>query len=258
MEDKHLSFSLGSLSKPVARRVCTRARHAVLEMLERPEFGPGDRIPAERDLALHLGISRMTLRKAIEQLVAEGVLERQGNRGTFVARPAVERPLNREVQDGISKIVEHGGAVPGSRLLYFELMTAGVRLAELLAVAPEAPLVMIKRMRTADGVPFCVETSYLPSALVPGLVAADLIEGASLYQLLVDRYAIQVDADEGSVSVAPMTLDEAQLLDVEPGSPAMVYKGVIFDIAGRPIEYLVSVNHPQRVVFKLNNARNIR
>ena len=152
--------------------------------------------------------------------------------------------------------VIHAGAVPGSRLLYFEQATASARLAELLGIAPGAALVVVKRMRSADGIAFCVETSYLPAALVPSLVAADLIDGASLYALLSQRYAIELAADDGRVCVAPMTQDEARLLGVEPGTPALVYKGVIFDVNQRAIEYLVSVNHPQRVVFRLNNARN--
>lgn len=248
--------TLENLPKPADKRVHARARQALLEMLERPEFGPGDQIPAERDLAAHLGISRMTLRKALLQLIAEGVLVRHGNRGTFVARPAVERPLNPQIEAGVGTIVEHGGAVPGSRLLYFQLTTAGARFGALLGLAPDATLVAIKRLRLADGVPFCIETSYLPAQLVPGLVAADLLDGASLYRLLAERYGIYSQSDEGSIAVAQMTQEESQLLGTGAGSPALVYKGVIFDRDGRPVEYLVSVNHPQRVVFKLSNARH--
>jgi GntR family transcriptional regulator len=90
---------------------------------------------------------------------------------------------------------------------------------------------------------------------VPGLIAGDLIEGASLYGLLTQRYGIHVHSDEGRVMVAPMTQEEAQLLGATSGAPAMIYKGVIFDRDNRPVEYLVSVNHAQRVIFKFSNIR---
>jgi GntR family transcriptional regulator len=242
-------------SRGHARRGQERARQALLELLERPDFGPGERLPAERDLALQLGVSRMTLRGALGLLLADGRLERRGNRGTFVARPVVERPLNQQFEDGVGQIVAHGGAAPGSRLLYFEQASASVRLSALLNVPVGAPLLAIKRLRSADGVPFCLETSYLPAVLVPDLAAADLIEGGSLYRLLAVRYAIHVHTDEGTVGVQPMTDDESRLLDAPAGTVALVYKGLIFDRQGRPVEYLVSVNHPQHVVFKLNNLR---
>ncbi|RBH59004.1 MULTISPECIES: GntR family transcriptional regulator [Pseudomonas] len=240
---------------PQRKQVAWQAVQALLEMLERPEFGPTERIPAERDLAEHLGISRMTLRKALQTLIDRGVLERRGNRGTFVTAPGVERPLNTVARKGIAEVVEQAGARPGSKLLYFEQTQASVRVAKLLKIREGDVLLTIRRLRTVDQKPFCIETSYIPAARVPELVAGDLIEGASLYALLLARYQIEIDSDEGTLSIATMNDQEARLLEVDPGTPALVYRGVIFDTQGQPVEYLVSINHPQRVVFKLADSR---
>src|SRR5450830_438793 len=240
---------------PQRKQVAWQAVQALLEMLERPEFGPTERIPAERDLAEHLGISRMTLRKALQTLIDRGVLERRGNRGTFVTAPGVERPLNTVARKGIAEVVEQAGARSGSKLLYFEQTQASVRVAKLLKIREGDVLLTIRRLRTVDQKPFCIETSYIPAARVPELVAGDLIEGASLYALLLARYQIEIDSDEGTLSIATMNDQEARLLEVEPGTPALVYRGVIFDTQGQPVEYLVSINHPQRVVFKLADSR---
>lgn len=247
--------SEGAFPAPLRKQVAWQAVQALLEMLERPEFGPTERIPAERDLAAHLGISRMTLRKALQVLIERGVLERRGNRGTFVTAPGVERPLNSVARKGIAEVVSQGGARPGSKLLYFEQTVASARVASLLNIQQGAPLLTIRRLRTVDQKPFCIETSYIPAARVPDLVAGDLLEGASLYALLSSRYQIEIDGDEGTLSVAAMNEQETRLLEVEPGTAALVYRGVIFDTAGVPVEYLVSINHPQRVVFKVADSR---
>ncbi len=239
---------------PQRKQVAWQAMQVLLEMLERPEFGPNERIPAERDLAEHLGISRMTLRKAIQVLIERGILERRGNRGTFVTAPGVERPVSLS-RKGITQVVEQSGSRPGSKLLYFEQAQASGRVAKLLGIAEGDGLLTIRRLRTVDQKPFCIETSYIPLARAPDLLAQDLAAGASLYALLLERYGIEVESDEGTLSIANMNDQEARLLEVAAGTAALVYRGVIFDSQGKPLEYLVSINHPQRVVFKLENSR---
>lgn len=230
--------------------VYKKAEQAVLEMVEGPEYSAGDRIPSERDLSERFRISRMTMRKALTNLVRAGVLERRGTSGTFVAVPRVQRPLDGNTSASISEIVEHGGGKPGSKLLFFESAAANERVAERLGVEPGSPLIVIRRLRTANGVPFCVETSYVPAARVPGLIAGDLLGNASLYGLLKERYGIKVGTAESVLSVAPTTAYEAELLGLAPDAPAMVHRAVVLDQQGRPIEYVTSVNHPQRVVFR--------
>lgn len=230
--------------------VYKQAQQAVLEMVEGPEYSAGDRIPSERDLSDRFRISRMTMRKAITNLVKAGVLERRGTSGTYVAVPRVQRPLDGNTSTSLSETVEHGGGKPGSKLLFFESAQASERVAERLRVEPGAPLIVIRRLRTASGVPFCVETSYLPAVRVPGLVAGDLLGNASLYGLLRERYGIKVGTAESVLSVSPTTAYEAELLGLPTDSPAMIHRAVVFDQQERPIEYVTSVNHPQRVVFK--------
>ncbi len=233
------------------RKAYLATREALQHLLETPEFNPGDQIPAERDLADMLGISRMTLRKILDELIGTGVLERRGNRGTFLTSTAIERPLTQPVQLGISKIVELNGAVPSSRLIFFHQAAASSRIARLLAIKTGTPVLIIKRLRLADTKPFCLETSYLPQERVPGLCAEDMRQGTSLNQLLAARYGIVGVSDEGTIRVGIMTPEEQELLQAEPGSPALTYRGVIFDSDKRPNEYLVSVNHPQRVAFRI-------
>lgn len=233
------------------RKAYLAARRALLSLLETPEYNPGDQIPAERELSDMLGISRMTLRKIIDELITSGILERNGNRGTFLAGTAIERPLTQPVQQGISKIVELNGAVPSSKLIFFHQAAASSRIARLLDIKTGMPVLIIKRLRLANTQPFCLETSYLPQERVPGLCAEDMRQGTSLNQLLAERYGIIGASDEGTIRAGIMSEEEQQLLQAEPGAPALTYRGVIFDYLQRPNEYLVSVNHAQRVAFKI-------
>ncbi|ROR06257.1 GntR family transcriptional regulator [Erwinia sp. JUb26] len=230
------------------------ARKRLLEILHSPDFNSGDQIPAERELCELLTLSRMTVRKLLAELVEEGVLERRGNQGTWLLDTPIERPLQPAL--GIGKILELNGAVPSSQLIYFHISTASARIARLLHIAEGNEVVMIKRLRLADGQPFCLETSYLPRARVADLSAEMLEEAGSLYRLLAERYQIQDVYDEGTLRAAAMNEEEHQLLQAKPESPALVYRGVIYDRQRQPIEYLVSVNHPQRVAFRINGGLN--
>ncbi len=93
---------------------------------ERPEFGPTERIPAERDLAEHLGISRMTLRKALQILIDRGMLERRGNRGTFVTAPALSGHSIRWRARASPKWLNRPGLAQEARLIYGVWMAASV------------------------------------------------------------------------------------------------------------------------------------
>lgn len=242
-------------SLTISHRPHKKAYEALLDLLEQPDFDHGSQLPAERPLAESLGVSRMTLRKAIDVLIEEGRLERRPYAGTFVTGPTIERPLTQPITHGISKITELNGAQPSSKLLYFEQSIASKQTAAMLHIDQGSPLLVIRRLRMANGLAFCLETSHIPAIRVPGLVAGDLVEGGSLYQLMANRYGIHVEADDGSIRIVSVTDDEADLLGIERRTFGLVYRGVIYDSHGEPIEYLVSINHPQRVSFKVSNGR---
>jgi GntR family transcriptional regulator len=232
-----------------------RAQETILRMVEGPDYAPGDKIPSERALSVSFGISRMTVRKAIENLVRLGVLERRSTSGTHVATPNVTRPLDPYVVFSISQMVANTGGVPGSTLLSFNSAVASCKMAEHLQIESGAPLIVIRRLRTANGVPFCVETSYLPADRVPGLAASDLNARASLYAILRNRYGIEIGDRRGIISVAPLGVEDAVLFELNPDCNVLIYRSDLFDQHHRLVEHLVSVNHPQRVVFATESVR---
>ncbi len=231
-------------------RAYEKAQHEILHMIEHRDYLPGDRIPSERELSDRFGVHRMTLRKAIDRLVSAGVLERRGTSGTFLPAPVVRRPVAQHVHSpSISEMVRNCGGRPGSRLLYFEQRAANQRVAERLELDKGAPTVAIKRLRTIDDLPFCIETSYLPLARVKGLAADDLFGDVSLFVILTERFGIKVSSSSAMIGVAPAQADDAELLGLKRGESCLVIHVIASDDDSRPIEYMTSVNHPRRVML---------
>ncbi len=226
----------------------------IREMISANDLGPGDRVPSERQLAEECGANRMTVRKAMDRLVASGVLERAGTSGTRVALPRVTRPMSAQSAQGISRVVESAGGTPGNRLLHFAQAQASAKLAQRLGIAEGDELIVIRRLWTTNGTPFCIETSHLPASRVPGLHAEDLTSGQSLYGLLRKRYGIDAATGERIIGSAPATAMEARHLRLKSGAAILLLRLLSFDGAGRPIEYMTSVNHPRLVVFKTPKA----
>jgi GntR family transcriptional regulator len=175
-------------------------RESVLELIEALDVGQA--IPSERQLSIDLGVSRLTVRAALDELVREGYLMRRRGAGTFVAEPKVAKSMT---MSSFSDDMRQRGLLPGSRTLEFRVVPAGARLGRILHVSPSEPVLAIKRLRLADGEPMAIELLHVREALLPGLTATDL-EERSFYDLLVERYGIEIVG--GSQTVEPTVTDE--------------------------------------------------
>ena len=220
------------------------------ELVASSEYGPGDRIPSERDLAERLGRNRMTVRKAIEGLVARGMLERDRTSGTKIPVPRVARPMEGIASQGFRRIIQAGGGTAGNKLLHFEQAQASAKVASRLKLEEGADVVIFRRLFTANDTPVCIETSHLPLALVPDLAAEDLMAGESLYDVLHSKYGIGAMHSEREIGVANCNELEARLLNLSAGTTCLSLLVGVYDERGRPIEYTRSLNYPKFVVFK--------
>lgn len=207
-------------------------RHAVRARLRAlvAEGHPGDRLASERELAEQLGAARMTVRHAMDALVAEGLLERRHGSGTYLLPRPVVRFLGLT---SFSQDMRERGLEPGSRLLAFDETPADEELAARLRVEPGTPALRFTRLRTGDGRPMAIETTEIARAVVPGLGPEDL-EG-SLYELLARRYGV-VPAS-ASVTIEAETPDEATalLLELPAGGSALRMRMVDSDARGRVV-----------------------
>ncbi|MFL6113720.1 MAG: GntR family transcriptional regulator [Catenulispora sp.] len=178
---------------------------------------PGTPIPSERDLAEQYGLSRMTVRQAINALVADGRLERRLGRGTFVAQPKMDVQIRLV---GFTEDMRRRGMTASSRTLSFERIHASSALAAHLEVESGEPVVRLVRLRYADGIPMAIERTHLPERIVPGLVEAGAPE--SLYGYLAEEYGIVLTWGEQSIEAATTTTEDAPLLGIRPDSVVLV------------------------------------
>src|SRR6476469_3533623 len=155
----------------------SEARARVLDLIE--QLAVGEAIPSERQLSSDIGVSRLTVRAALDNLVREGLLGRGRGSGTFVSEPKIAQELT---MTSFTEDMRRRGMVPGSTTLELKTVPAGARLGRVLHVSPSEPVVVIKRLRLADDETMAIETLHVRQALVPGLTARDL-EGGSFYEL---------------------------------------------------------------------------
>ncbi|WP_084051166.1 GntR family transcriptional regulator [Deinococcus hopiensis] len=241
-------------SSPLAAPRYLQVQQVLQEMIEGTEFAPGDKVPSERELAEQLGVSRMTVRKAMDNLVRMGLLERDSTAGTRVSAPKVNRLLNDPTLHSITQMVNAEGGRAGGRLLEFQISPAPSKVSQRLEIPLGSPVVVLRRLRLVNGLAFCLETSYLPADRVPALAAEDLAGNQSLYQVLLERYGIDAGTGDSTISLSHATSAEATTLSLAAGDPVLLYRSVVRDQVGVPFEYLKSVNHPQFVVFHIGEG----
>ncbi|WP_256107552.1 GntR family transcriptional regulator [Streptomyces sp. ODS05-4] len=217
-----------------------RVRDWLLGLVE--TLQPGDAIPAERALCAELGVSRPTLRAAVDGLVGTGLLVREQGRGTYVARAKITQQLGGA--DGTMAVPRAGGAW-SSRLLELTTITAGARLGRRLRLSPAAALLYAARMRLVDGEPMAIEHLHIPAAVVPSLTPAEL-ESGDLYDHLREHHGVRVRSAVQSIEPTVVNEAEAEVLGVPELSPALLIERLTTDDGGRPVEYVRSVYRGDR------------
>jgi GntR family transcriptional regulator len=216
-------------------------RERVLELIE--SLSVGDAIPSERQLGVDLGVSRLTARAALDDLVREGYLVRRRGAGTFVAEPKV--PKGGIDITSFSEDMRARGLTPASRTIELRMIPAGARLGRILHVSPSEPVVAAKRLRLADGEPMAIELLHVRSSLVPGLTGEDL-EESSFYELLVNRFDLAIVGGTQTVEPTVTNEEESQALGVPLHSPALLFERVTRTAEAEVVEYTQSTYRGDR------------
>jgi GntR family transcriptional regulator len=217
----------------------SHTRQQVLDLIER--LGVGNAIPSERQLSADLGVSRLTVRAALDDLAREGYLVRRRGSGTYVQQPKISQELTIT---SFSEDMRRRGMVPGSKTLSMETILAGARLGRSLQVSPSEPILVIKRLRLADRETMAIETLHLPEKLVPGLTAKDL--SGSFYELLAGRYGIHIASGTQAIEPTVTNEEESAALGVPLHSPAFLFERTSLDQHDRTVEFVHSVYRGDR------------
>jgi GntR family transcriptional regulator len=208
-------------------------RQRVLDLSE------GDQIPTESELCQIFNVSRITIRKAIEGLVQEGLLVTIQGKGTYVARPKFsEKPRERFVNQisGFYGDMTSRGYQVKTQVLEQSLVFPDNVLLEKLRVTPEQRIIKIVRLRFVNEFPHHIVTTFLPHNLFAGVEKANLQQG-SLYALLREKYSAQLASARFVVEASTCNEIESQLLDYPLAAPILVVYSQVFDPGGNPIVY---------------------
>jgi len=170
-----------------------------------------------------------------------GEVKRVQGSGTFVTGPAVEH--GQVIRSFTDEMIARG-SVPGAIVLSCHVRPASAEAAWALMITPGEDVVELVRLRTADRLPMCIETTRLPAARVPGLEQTDLT--ASLYGLLRERYGIRIASVLQELRATVVDQEEAALLKIAAHSPALAVKHTSSDADGHPIEFAESIYRGDR------------
>ncbi len=225
--------------RPLTKRLATpsplysQIAENLIDQIESGELAPGDRLPPERELSTLFGVNRVTVRRALRLLAAQGLLERRQGAGTYITEPKIERQADRLVP--FTWGMQRRGFTPGAKLILFEERPADVQIAKELHLTVSAPTYYIERLRFLNKEPAMLERLTVPVRRFPRLDRFDLSK-RSLYEVLKTEYKVSVAQARQSLEAVSATEYEAGLLQIEPGAPLMLEARQAFDPQGEPVE----------------------
>ena len=223
-----------SLHPPTFSPLYRQIKELILHNLEAGEWGPGDSIPSESELASRFGVSQGTVRKAIDEMAAENLLVRQQGKGTFVATHKDPGSFFRFL-----RLLPNQGELQISQSIPLECWRAkaGADVARILAIETGAPITILRRLLKLGDEPVVFDEIYLPSELFPDLSLEVLRSGESLYSLFETRYGVRmIRANERLRAVAADRVS-AEWLQVAEGSPLLLVERVTFTYGQKPVEW---------------------
>lgn len=206
-----------------------------MSSLEAGEWGPGDAIPSESELALRFGVSQGTVRKAIDEMAAENLLVRRQGKGTFVSTHNDPRSSYRFL-----RLVPNEGGLQQSHSDPIECWRAkaGQDVARVLGLEVGKPITIVRRLLSFDAEPVVLDEIYVPSDLFPDL-SLDILKGSdqSLYSMYESRYGVRMIRAEERIRAVAADKSNADLLRVPEGSPLMLVERVAFTYGNKPVEW---------------------
>ncbi|MDQ3750821.1 MAG: GntR family transcriptional regulator [Acidobacteriota bacterium] len=226
------------MAQTILRRNDTTPLHAqICEALrlqiQSTELKAGENFPSERELAELYGVSRMTVRQAVQRLRQEGLIYHERGVGTFVSSRKID--VHTRNLGGFSDEMLSLGLKPSSRVLELKCEPVIEQVARDLNLETNEKVFHLERLRLADDEPMAFEITYLPAELCPELDKADLTKN-SLYKILVQNYNLQIHHAAESLEAAAATRFVAKQLGIKTGTPVLVVHRVVFSESNQPIE----------------------
>lgn len=216
----------------------------ILESIQRETFKPGEQLPSEAEIAQKYQVSRITAKRALDDLVSQGWAYRQQGRGTFVSQARIKEMsgFRSFTEDIFSK-----GLKPSSKVIRFEEQPAEEFIAKQLGIKVGDPVYVLQRIRLADDQPVAFETAYLPEYLFPNMLGYDLNQ--SLFSVLREHYHTNPVWADAEIQASSATNEIAQALGMRVGEPVLIANRLTYSETYEIVEYVVSVYCGSRFTF---------
>lgn len=224
----------------------------LLSKIKDGTYPEGQTIPSELELAEMYGVSRPTIRQALQILVSDGYLEKRRRRGTVVTKPKVSQSFTMSISS-FEDAMRLAGRLPKTKVLVFKRERANAEVEKRLELTRGQDVFKLVRLRYADDLPNVFVQSYIPCTLYPGLDSFDF-NGSSLYAAM-DTCGNPVMTARRRLEVIKADGDAAALLDVEAGDPLLLFHTVARDANGTAVEYSVATYRGESNSFELNVSR---
>ena len=208
---------------------------------------PYEQLPSEREFCERFHVSRMTVRQALIGLTRDGLIYSRVGKGTFVGEPKIDQQL--KTLTGFSQEMSGRGTVPSSRVLEAQLQPVGVDLAQLIRIPVGTEIVILTRVRLADGVPLAIETVHIPHSLCPQLLRHDF-STESLYDVLEREYGYRLTRAEQTLEAALASPRDVNLLQLVPPAAVLVMERLTFTDQDVLIEHVQSTYRGDRYKFR--------
>jgi GntR family transcriptional regulator len=244
---------MAPLNKDLPIPLYHQVKCALLDAIEAGRWQPGEQLPNEGKLAESFGVSKITVRQALQELADSGYVRREQGRGTFVSKPKLDQGP-RELTSFTEEMRRHHWAA-SSRVIERSVIAAHDRVAETLGLREGEPVFVLKRLRVAEGEPMGIQTAHIPLAQTPGLDNENL-EDVSLYELLQSRYGLQAAKAQETYFAVPVPAEAAALLQIPTGAPVFAVERVTYLPNGKPFEFVQSIMRGDRYSVNLELAAN--
>jgi GntR family transcriptional regulator len=194
----------------------------------------GDQLPTEDSLVARFGVSRITVRRAIQNLVSRGLVEIRRGKGTFVAAPKITQELTE--LSGFVEDMQALGRKPTARLIGKEIVTADATVANKLALTKGERVVTIRRVRLADGIPLSFDETFLPLEIGKKIITNNL-KVEPIFSLLERKYDIPLIEAEYKLDAIAAEAEVAAALKIKQRSPVFRIERTSYSTGGRPVDY---------------------
>lgn len=200
-------------------------------------YRAGEMLPSEAELAARYNVNRHTLRRAVDELVADGIVERQHGRGVCVLAPAIDYCIGAQTR--FTENLETLGISTDSRVIRKQIIPAQGGVADQLALDVGEQVVFLETLRSVDSKPFCVISHFLPFPQFEPVF--ELYHGGSLHRFLEQHSAIELQRKQSFISAVLPEADDARLLNMPKNLPVLRVKSLnVALVSQKPVEYVVT------------------